>query len=386
MQVSYWEQSSFLTGYDTIIIGAGIVGISAALSIKELEPKNKVLVIERGFLPSGASTKNAGFACFGSASELLEDFTKMGEDATFELVERRYNGLLALRQRVPDDAIDFKKLGNFEVFKNSDLESFEKCHDALPYLNKNLESITSSKTTFSNADHLISKFGFDKVSHLVWNNEEGQIDTGKMMKTLLKLANLKNIDIYFGADVRAIEDDGTNVALRLQSDMAITTKKVLVATNGFAAQLLPELKVYPARNQVLVTHPYKKMLIQACFHYDRGYYYWREINGRILVGGGRNLYEQTESTDILALNDNIQNYLTNMLKDWITPHEFPGVDLRWSGILGLGEVKYPIIKNVSTNVTVSVRMGGMGVALGTLAGNDGAKLLLNPISNQATEI
>ena len=126
------------------------------------------------------------------------------------------------------------------------------------------------------------------------------------------------------------------------------------------------------------------MKFSECFHYDRGYFYWREIDGRILIGGGRNLFPEIESTDLMQVNTAIQNHLIEMIKNWISPHEFPGIDMQWSGILGLGSVKYPIIKSVSQNVTVSVRMGGMGVALGTLAGLEGAKNLLGMHQDQAT--
>ena len=69
---SYWEQQSFFN-YDYIIIGAGITGLSTAIELKERQPKATVLVLERGILPTGASTKNAGFACMCSDTELLAD-------------------------------------------------------------------------------------------------------------------------------------------------------------------------------------------------------------------------------------------------------------------------------------------------------------------------
>ena len=384
MQLSYWEQESFLKGYDIIIIGAGIVGISAALMIKELHPSQKILVLERGFLPSGASTKNAGFACFGSASELLEDMSNMGEEKTFQLVNNRFKGLAALRKRTGDQDIDFQQNGNFEIFKKGDRESFEKCLAILPDLNQQIGEITGHHETYSLKDDKISNFGFKDVDHLILNTCEGQLDTGKMMKKLISLAKSAGIDIYFGCEVRKIEDHGNKVVLFLQSEYTIETKKVLVATNGFARQLIPELEVNPARNQVLVTKPYKNLKFDSCFHYDKGYFYWREINGRILIGGGRNLFLEYEMTDTMELNHDIQVHLSGMLKDWITPHEFPGIDLQWSGILGIGKIKSPIIKKVSENITVSVRMGGMGVALGTLAGEDGAKLLLGIDPVEAT--
>ena len=185
MQLSYWERKSFMSGYDTIIIGAGIVGISAALSLKDLEPNLKILVLERGFLPSGASTKNAGFACFGSVSELLEDFRYMGEEQTLNLVAKRYAGLAALRARTGDAEISFKQSGNYEVFKTGDDEIFETCASFIPILNQKIETITGEKNTFNISDANIPKFGFKDVSHLIFNKCEGKLDTGKMMHKLL---------------------------------------------------------------------------------------------------------------------------------------------------------------------------------------------------------
>jgi len=63
-KLSYWERKNFFENLDFLIIGAGIVGYSTALHLKKNNANAKILIIERGFLPSGASSKNAGFACF----------------------------------------------------------------------------------------------------------------------------------------------------------------------------------------------------------------------------------------------------------------------------------------------------------------------------------
>ena len=77
--ISLWEKRSLIS-YDIIIIGAGITGLSTAASLKEKNPKLNILVLERGLLPTGASTKNAGFACFGSLTELRNDLKVLGEE------------------------------------------------------------------------------------------------------------------------------------------------------------------------------------------------------------------------------------------------------------------------------------------------------------------
>ena len=66
----YWEQKSFFSWFDVIIIGNGIVGLSASIYLKLKQSSLKIGILESGFLPAGAGTKNAGFGCFGSISEL----------------------------------------------------------------------------------------------------------------------------------------------------------------------------------------------------------------------------------------------------------------------------------------------------------------------------
>lgn len=69
--LSFWERES-LSKYDYIIVGAGIVGCSTAYHLKKKNSKAEICLIERGVFPSGASSKNAGFACFGSLTELVD--------------------------------------------------------------------------------------------------------------------------------------------------------------------------------------------------------------------------------------------------------------------------------------------------------------------------
>ena len=121
--LSFWEKESFFKNIDVAIIGSGIVGLSAALTIKEKTPSVRVVIFERGALPEGASTRNAGFACFGSITELLDDLETHSEDEVFALVEKRYKGLLKLRQRLGDKNLDYKEWGGYEIFKSSNQDA-----------------------------------------------------------------------------------------------------------------------------------------------------------------------------------------------------------------------------------------------------------------------
>ena len=85
MNLSYWEQKTWLNKVDYTIVGSGIVGLSTALHLKKKMPKAKIVILEKGLFPQGASTKNAGFACFGSLSEILQDLESHTSDEVVEL-------------------------------------------------------------------------------------------------------------------------------------------------------------------------------------------------------------------------------------------------------------------------------------------------------------
>lgn len=371
--LSFWERDSFLNDIDVAIIGCGIVGLSTALSLRERDASLRIAVLERGTLPEGASTRNAGFACFGSITELLDDLETNTEDEVFALVEKRFRGLQRLRQRVGDANMHYEPFGGFEIFQNTEGAVFEKCADALSYFNKNVASIVGKN---DNYQITTQDFGFQKVSEKkIWNTSEGQIDTGRTMQTLLRLARENNIMIFNGLNIKNITDDTEGVILESEDGWDFKVKKLVVATNGFARRLMPDLEVKPARNQVLITKPIPNLALKGGFHYDKGYYYFRNVGNRVLFGGGRNLALDNEMTDIFGHTDLIQNTLIQLLTDVILPSQPFEIDMWWSGIMGIGSVKKPIIERISPNVIVAVRMGGMGVAIGSLVGEEAAALL-----------
>ena len=241
MQLSYWEQTTFFKNIDVIVVGSGIVGLTTAIELKTKSPKLKVVVLERGSLPSGASTKNAGFACFGSISELTNDLEEIGLDNLMNLVEMRWKGLQRLRQRIGDKALGFKALGGYELFLKK--EDFENHADKLSFFNQHLQSIIGTDDIFSHSTDKIKTFGFQNVNQLIFNSAEGQIHTGQMMKSLLKIATEKDVEIINGITVKEIHEENNQVIIETANNWKFTAKKVVVAVNGFAQRLFSELKV-----------------------------------------------------------------------------------------------------------------------------------------------
>lgn len=372
VNISYWELKKYFTNVDLIVIGSGIVGLNTAIYFKKDNPKAKVLVLERGLLPSGASTKNAGFACFGSPSELLSDLKKMNEDTVWETVKMRWEGLKLLRKNLGDKHIGFKQFGGYELFNHKN--SYQECSEAIHYLNKKTKEYIGRKNVFSDSDSSIRSFGFKNINGIILSKEEGQIDTSEMFNSLLRLAQQHDISILNNIEIKSMTDIKTAVELHSTAGV-FKAKKVVVAVNGFAKDLLKIKDVEPARAQVLITKPIKNLKLKGTFHYDEGYYYFRNIDGRVLFGGGRNLDFKGETTTKIATTPKIQHQLEKLLKTVILPGQKFEIEHRWAGIMGVGNEKKPIIKHYTPNIVCAVRMGGMGVAIGSLVGKKAAKLI-----------
>lgn len=374
---SHWEHDRWLGHIDVLIAGSGIVGLNAALQLKQQAPSLKIIVVERGVLPSGASTRNAGFACFGSCTELLDDLKRHTENEVFALVEKRYQGLLRLRRNLGDDAIRYEALGGYEIFDNE--AEFSECHEKLAYLNRHIGPLVGETTVYRTADDQIQPFGFNGVQHLIQNTAEGQIDTGRMMEALIAKVRSLGVEILNGIEISGFSPEGDGVRIQTHNGFYLQTRRLLVCTNGFARQLLPLHDVEPARAQVLITAPLPGLRVRGAFHYDRGYYYFRNVGDRLLFGGGRNLDFETENTWEFGLTPLVQRKLEALLETMILPGTPYTIERRWSGIMGVGTQKSTILQKIDDHVYCAVRMGGMGVAIGSLVGEDAAKMVLAEI-------
>jgi len=374
---SYWEKQTFFTA-DVIIIGSGIVGLNAALTIKLGQPKTSVIVLERGFLPTGASTKNAGFACFGSISELIEQEKVGGTQGLYDLISKRWNGLLKLRALLSDDRICYENHGGYELFKPIDDDLAQACVLKLSHFNALIGDIVSDKEVYSIANSKINAFGLRGITTLLENRLEAQIDPGSMMKALLEKVNALGIPVLNRCKVNQIHEEESALTLET-NEGRFTCKKVVLATNAFVSELLPALPIVPGRGQVVITKPITNLKLKGTYHYDKGFYYFRNVGDRVLLGGGRNLDFKAEETTEFGETEKVQSALITLLKDTILFGIDFEIDQKWSGIMAFGEQLHPIIEEVKPNLFCAVRCNGMGIAIGSHTGQEVGELVLKSL-------
>ena len=361
--LSFWERNS-LINYDYIIVGSGIVGLCTAHYIKQSFPQARVAVLERGLLPSGASTRNAGFACMGSLSELVAHANEEGTDAMASLFEQRYKGLKRLLSIIPPQHCGYHQAGSHELLFTEHLPVLEH----LDEFNAILKNILG-REAFHVASHRLSEMGFAHTEALIENLGEGQLDSGMLLRSLIDLVQQAGVDIKTGCKVMQLEEQasGVDVVCCASGFEAITfhARNVILCTNAFTKQFLPEADVVPGRGQVLITHPIPNLRFKGIYHFEAGYYYFREYEGRVLFGGGRQLDKVGETGTTFELHERIQADLLEKLHSIILPEQQFDIDMRWSGIMAFGEEKKPMVQAVSQHILVAARMSGMGVALGS---------------------
>lgn len=364
---SIWEQQSFTNPTDYTIIGAGFTGLYTALELRQKFPAASIRILERGTRPIGASVRNAGFACFGSPSEILDDAEDEDLDSVVSRVLRRYEGLQRIRGILGEAKSGWQQHGGFEVFTKNDSGVQLHCIEKLDFLNETLSSQLGFKP-FAVHQH---DFGMNVSGPLIRIEGEASLNTGSMMKELLLLVQEKSIDLHFGSDVSGISRTTDLIEISTSGGITYRSERVILATNAFTRRIY-DLPVWPNRGQVLLTEPIPGLKLQGNYHLNQGYFYFRDFEGGILLGGGRHLDREAEQTDSSDITDSIQQGLDRLLSEVILPHQEFKVKLRWAGTMGFGRdnEKEPILRELEPGVFAAVRLGGMGVAMAPMLARD----------------
>ncbi|WP_064197001.1 MULTISPECIES: FAD-binding oxidoreductase [Emticicia] len=374
--LSFWEKDVFLKKYDVIIVGAGFSGLWLAFFLKKQNPKIQIAILERGVLPTGASTKNAGFSCFGSPTELLENITVMGVDEAMFLAEQRFRGIKMIEQYFGSE-IEFDACGGTELFINDGV--FDDTIHKIDYLNDSIKRITGNENHFYVDKNIIGNAGFYGFESAITNSVEGSIHSGKLVNVMIESLQDLKVKFFFGVEVDSFEENSGEVCIKTKNNLTFLSKHLCFTTNAFTKQLLPDIDLYPGRGQVLITEPIEGLNWSGTFHFDKGFYYFRNYQNRVLLGGGRNLNFTLENTDEFGITSLIQEKLEELLFKNIIPNfKQTKIDYRWSGIMAFDETKTPVCKMLSNQVSLSVRMNGMGVAL--------APTLSELLAKQITEV
>jgi gamma-glutamylputrescine oxidase len=373
--LSLWERESFYATQDIIIIGGGFMGLWTALSLKQKNSSLRITILEKNITPLGASTRNAGFSCFGSPTEILSDMETMGLEETLEIVRMRFDGIEKIKNTFSAKQIDLDNCGGYELI-NKNYKYFNQLDEKIEWLNKELKSITEKDHTFVRRDDKIIEKGLTGFDAMIENTLESGIHSGKLVSALIQKVQATGVSILNGIEVKSWERDLDGIHVHTQQQIRFTANQIILCTNAFGNTISPQLNITPARGQVIVTSEIPGLKLNGTFHFDEGFYYFRNLDGKILIGGARNEDFEGERTTDISGSELIKNKLIAFLQKHIDTTESYTIENHWSGIMGFTDNKKPLLTKLDDNVYAVIACNGMGVALTPMMGEKAADMLL----------
>jgi len=343
---------------DVAIVGGGVTGLACARALALAG--SRVRLVEARAAGSGASGRNGGFALRGTA--LPYDRKPLRE--VMELTEEALERLRGLA----GDA--FRPVGSLRVANSpEELEELRAEADALAADGFDVELLGRDELPAA-----VQGFGLGGLRH----PPDGALDQGRWIRRLTLLAAEAGAAI--AEDTRVTAVDGTT----LRTDhWTVEADRVLVATDGYGDELLPELAtaVTTVRGQVVATEPVEAEVLPCPLYSRWGYdYVQQRADGRLVAGGRRDANLEGEKTRDERTTDEIQRQLETLLGE-LTDGAPPPITHRWAGLMGFTEDWLPLVGELPgrPGVWVSAGYSGHGNVLGFACGEAVARAFLGEL-------
>lgn len=351
---SYWEAGltpnpparELPARVDVLIVGAGFMGRWLALFLGRARPAPSVLVVERDHFGYGASSRNAGFLTSGGITEMLADSRDLGFEAVMDMFERRRQGAAILRAECPEMALDHCGSMDFDPVTDEKRDFATRLNQAAGIAAFEICDATLGGTTqpaFRNR----GDSGLNPV-HLL-NQLQG---------------NARGVTYAFGTAVARI-GGGVAACTCNGRPAEVRYRRAFLCTNAFAGELEAASPVVPGRGQVVVTSPAKTKTTQTLGYLNGGYDYFRFVDGRLLLGGGRDKFREPETTTALDATAALREYLER-LAGRVLGHADFRIEHHWAGVMGFIGGKHlggSPRRRIDAVTEAVAGFGGMGVAL-----------------------
>ncbi len=334
---------------DVVVVGGGVTGCSCALTLAEAGVH--VRLHEAREIASGASGRNGGFALRGAtvAYDVARD--QLGPERARSLMELTERAQARLEQLAGDA---FRRVGSLRLaIDEAERDELRREHDALLADGFAVEWLDELDPPLDGL-----------YAGAILHPRDGALQPARWVRCLARRA------VEAGADIRE------HSPVRLDE---IEADAIVVCGDGYTAQVLPELaeRVRPTRGQVLVTEPLPTLRYDRPHYARHGWDYWQQLaDGRLVIGGRRDVDLVAEGTDVDATTDVVQHSLEDLVEQ-LVGHR-PRVDGRWSGMWGTTPDLLPLVGRVPGRRGTWIAGGysGHGNVLGLACGDLVARAIL----------
>lgn len=330
---------------DICVVGLGASGLSALRRL--LPSKARLVGIDAVGVGAGAAGRNGGFLLSGGADFYHRLRARIGPSA-----KRLYELSVEARDRIVSDTPGIRRCGSLRL--PADEYEEEDCHHQLAAMVK--DGLEAS-----------------------WRPQEGGLlvpgdATHDPAARCRYLAEQVADRVTLFGHSPALEIVPESV---VSESGTIRAEVVLVCIDGRLERAMPELahRMRSVRLQMLATAAAPDVRVNRAIYHRFGLDYWQQRpDGRIALGGGRDVGGEEEETDQLGVTEAVQARLECLLRERVGTAA--QITHRWSGIVAYSRDGLPIVEEVGRGIFAAGAYSGHGNVLGTLAGESLAELAL----------
>lgn len=361
---------------DVAVIGSGITGLSAALTLAQQGAR--VAVLEAQTLGWGASSRNGGMVLTGlrlGVDTLLAHYGR-------ERANRMFNASLAaideMAQLIQDTQIDcdFVRCGHLELaYKPAHVQHFA-------YLADLSDNVFHHPLRLLKQQALIDEIGSARYHGGLVDEDSASVNPARYVAGLAQLAQQAGVQLYVQSPVRQIVRSGSHYRI-VTPRGEVQATQVFVGTGGYTGKATPNLqkKVFPVGSYAIVTEPLPAALAQSLAPTNRMmfdsknflYYFRLTPDHRLLFGGRAAFYPETAARIRASAALSRQGMLE------VYPQlQSVQIDYVWGGTVDIPFDLMPHTGQIG-GIYYALGFAGHGVALSTYLGRQVAKTMAGAV-------
>jgi glycine/D-amino acid oxidase-like deaminating enzyme len=329
---------------DLVVVGLGGSGLTALLHAAQRGLN--VIGIDSDRIAAGAAGRNGGLLLAGIADFHHNVRKDLGVDRATALYKHTLDEMNRIEATTPEAV---SRIGALRIGELNPGEDSEELID-----------------TYAHRDALLAdEFpvedyeGEQGIGILI--PTDGTFHPAKRAVLLAKLAQAAGAQIFTHSPATKIES-----GLVTTDHGSIKAKHIVVAVDGNLGKALPEIadQVQPTRLQMISTAPETKLKMKYAVYVRQGWDYWQQLpDGRIAIGGGRDLALEQEATDVVEPTQIMRDYLERKLEDLGVTAP---VEHHWAAIVSYTNTGLPMVKEVQPGVWAVGAYCGTGNVVGAL--------------------
>lgn len=347
---------------DVAVVGGGLAGLSAALSLVERGHKD-VAVVEANRVGWGASGRNGGFVGPGFAGGMNDVIRRVGRDRALELYNLTRDAVRLVRSRIdryriPCDPVD---TGAIEAWWINDSEGTKRdCDELNQVLGGNWEFWPREKLR----EALVTRRYYDGI-HRQGGFHFHCLNYARGVARAIEAGGSR---IFEATPARAIEPDGSGWIVRTEKGQ-VRARRVVIACGGYIRGLHPAMSaaIQPIATYVIATEPLGDrlkevirgdwMITDSRFDFD---YYRPMRDTRILFGAGIGIWGENPP----GLRERMRRRLLAVYPQLADVK----IETAWGGTMGYPVHKMPMTGEVAPGLWYTLGYGGHGMGTTAMTG------------------